>query len=153
MLQELTPRTAAGAALVAVAERLAFDFATRAGDHDRAGSYPFASIAGLRAAGYPAAPVPARFGGLGVRSVHDVIVASGRLARGDASVAIGINMHLVAVLPLARRWSMARAGGDARREQAYAASLRAIVADEVVIAAAMSEPGQDITRPSTTAVR
>ena len=28
-------------------------------------------------------------------SVHDVVVASSRLARGDASVAIGVNMHLV----------------------------------------------------------
>ena len=55
------------------------------------------------------------------------IVASGRLARGDASVAIGVNMHLVAVLSVARRWRMARAAGNARRERAFAESLRAIV--------------------------
>jgi alkylation response protein AidB-like acyl-CoA dehydrogenase len=48
---------------------------------------------------------------------------------------------------------MARTAGDARRERALARSLRAIAADGVVIAAAMSEPGQDLTRPATTAVR
>ena len=31
-------------------------------------------------------------------SVHDLVVASSRLARGDASVAIGVNMHLIAVM-------------------------------------------------------
>jgi alkylation response protein AidB-like acyl-CoA dehydrogenase len=150
---ELTARTPAGGRLVATAERLAEDFATRAGVHDRDGSYPFESIDALRRAGYFAAPVPAELGGLGVSSVHDVIVASGRLARGDASVAIGINMHLVVVLNLARRWRMARAVRNDRRERAFAASLRTIASDGVVMAAAMSERGQDLTRPSTTAVR
>jgi alkylation response protein AidB-like acyl-CoA dehydrogenase len=88
-----------------------------------------------------------------VSSVHDVIVASGRLARGDASVAIGVNMHLVVVLNLARRLQMARAAGNARRERAFADSLRAIAGRDVVIAAAMSERGQDLTRPSTMALR
>jgi len=153
MLQELTARTRAGEDLVAAAERLAEDFATRAGVHDRDGSYPFESIGALRRAGYLAAAVPEELGGLGVSSVHDVIVASGRLARGDASVAIGVNMHLVVGLNLARRWSMARATGNARRERAFARSLRTMASGDVVVAAAMSERGQDLTRPSTRAVR
>ena len=86
-------------------------------------------------------------------SVHDVIVASGRLARGDASLAIGVNMHMVVALNIARRWRARAAPATAARERALAASLRAIAADGVVIAAAMSEPGQDLTRPATTAVR
>ena len=85
-------------------------------------------------------------------SIHDAVVASGRLARGDASLAIGVNMHLVVVLNLARRWQMARAEGNARREQAFAGSLRTIGSGDVVMAAAMSEQGQDLTRPATTAV-
>ena len=153
MSMELTAKTAAGRALVATAERLAEDFAVRAAAHDRDGSYPFESIDSLRHAGYFAAPVPEELGGLGVSSVHDVIVASGRLARGDASVAIGVNMHLVVVLSLARRWRMARAAGNARRERAFAGSLRRIASDGIVMAAAMSERGQDLTRPVTEAVR
>jgi alkylation response protein AidB-like acyl-CoA dehydrogenase len=153
MAMELTARTPAGRDLVATAERLAEDFAGRAATHDRDGSYPFDSIAALRRVGYFAAPVPHAHGGLGVSSIHDVIVASGRLARGDASVAIGVNMHLVVVLNLARRWRMARAAGNTRRERAFAASLRAIAHGDVVMAAAMSEIGQDLTRPATSAVR
>ena len=153
MSMELTAKTAAGRALVATAERLAEDFAVRAAAHDRDGSYPFESIDSLRHAGYFAAPVPYELGGLGVSSVHDVIVASGRLARGDASVAIGVNMHLVVVLSVARRWRLARAAGNARRERAFAGSLRRIASDGIVMAAAMSERGQDLTRPVTEAVR
>jgi alkylation response protein AidB-like acyl-CoA dehydrogenase len=153
MPTELTARTDAGRSLVATAEGLADDFAGRAAAHDRDGAYPFASIEALRRAGYFTAPVPLALGGLGVSSVHDVIVASGRLARGDASVAIGVNMHLGVVLNLVRRWQMARAAGNARREQAFAASLRRLVDDAVVMAGATSEPGQDLSRPRTTAVR
>ena len=150
---ELTARTAAGRDLVALAERLAGDIAGAAARHDRDGTYPFEGVDALREAGYFGAPVPQELGGLGVGSVHDVIVASGRLARGDASLAIGVNMHLVVVLSLARRWQMARAAGNARREAAFAASLRDLASGGVVIAAAMSEPRQDLTRPSTSAVR
>ena len=153
MPMELTAKTAAGTELVATAERLAEDFAGRVAAHDRDGSYPFASIDALHRAGYFAAPVPAELGGLGVGSVHDAIVASGRLARGDGSVAIGVNMHLVVVLNLARRWHMARAVGNDRRERSFARSLRTIASGGVVMAAAMSEAGQDLTRPVTQAIR
>src|SRR3954452_14043308 len=153
MSMELTARTAAGADLVALAEWLAEDFASRAAAHDRDRTYPHESIRALREAGYLAAPAPAPLGGLGVSSVHDVVVASGRLARGDASVAIGVNMPLVAVIAMVRGWSMARAAGNTRRERAFAASISAIARDGDVIAAAMSEPGQDLTRPATRAVR
>jgi len=150
---ELTAKTRAGKRLVLLAETLADELATRASRHDREASFPFASVDALKRAGYFAAPIPRQFGGIGATSVHDVLVASSRLARGDASVAIGVNMHLVVVINLARRWQMARAAGNARREQAFAASLREVAAGKVVLAAAMSEPGQDLTRPTTTAVR
>ncbi|MGZ6680380.1 MAG: acyl-CoA dehydrogenase family protein [Solirubrobacteraceae bacterium] len=150
---ELTARTPAGAALVALAERLAEDLASRAAAHDRDGTYPHEGIRALRDADYLAAPVPAELGGLGVSSVHDLIVASGRLARGDASVAIGVNMHLVAVMALARRWRIAAAAGNARRVRAFAQSLESVARERSVIAAAMSEPRQDLTRPATRATR
>src|ERR671925_1586213 len=119
---ELTAHTEAGARLVATAERLAEQLAARAAEHDRDGTYPFEAIDALKAAGYFAAPVPVELGGLGVSSAHDLVVASSRLARGDASVAIGVNMHLVAVLNIERPRPVAVAAGAERRADAFASS-------------------------------
>jgi L-evernosamine nitrososynthase len=150
---ELTAHTDAGARLVAIAEELAGRFAARAADHDRDGTYPFEAIEALKRAGYFAAPVPVELGGLGVSSAHDLVAASSRLARGDASVAIGVNMHLVAVLNMERRRQVAVAAGAERRAGAFAASLERIRLNGVVLAAAISERGQDLTRPGTLATR
>jgi alkylation response protein AidB-like acyl-CoA dehydrogenase len=150
---ELSAHTHAGARLVAIAEDLSAELAARAAEHDRDGTFPFEAIDALRAAGYFAAPVPVELGGLGVSSAHDLVVASSRLARGDASVAIGVNMHLVAVLNMERRRQVAVAAGAERRARGFAASLEQIARDDVVLAAAISESGQDLTRPGTVAVR
>ena len=150
---ELTARTHAGARLVAIAEELAPELAAHAAEHDRAGSYPFEAIDALKAAGYFAAPVPVELGGLGVASAHDLVVASSRLARGDPSVAIGVNMHLVAVLNMERRRRVAVAAGADRRARGFASSLEQIARRGVVLAAAVSERGQDLTRPATRATR
>jgi alkylation response protein AidB-like acyl-CoA dehydrogenase len=150
---ELTARTDAGARLVALAEELSEELSARAAEHDRDGSYPFEAIDALRSAGYFAAPVPVELGGLGVSSAHDLVVASSRLARGDASVAIGVNMHLVAVLNMERRRQVAVAAGAERRARGFASSLERIARDGVVLAAAVSERGQDLTRPATLATR
>jgi alkylation response protein AidB-like acyl-CoA dehydrogenase len=150
---ELAARTDAGTRLVAVAEELSNDLAARAAEHDRDGTYPFEAIDALGAAGYFAAPVPAELGGLGVSSAHDLVVASSRLARGDASVAIGVNMHLVAVLNMERRRQVAVAAGQERRARGFASSLEQIARDGVVLAAAVSERGQNLTRPTTLATR
>ena len=64
MSMELNAKTEPGQRLVALAETLAADFATRATDHDREASYPFASIDALRAVGYFAAPIPTQYGGM-----------------------------------------------------------------------------------------
>jgi alkylation response protein AidB-like acyl-CoA dehydrogenase len=150
---ELTAHTDAGARLVAIAEQLAEGLAARAAEHDRDGSYPFEAIDALKRAGYFAAPVPVELGGLGVSSAHDLVVASSRLARGDASVAIGVNMHLIAVLNMERRRQVAVASGADRRARGFASSLEQIARDGVVLAAAISERGQDLTRPGTLATR
>jgi alkylation response protein AidB-like acyl-CoA dehydrogenase len=150
---ELTARTKAGARLVAIAEDLSEELTTCAGQHDRDRTYPFEAIEALKSAGYFAAPVPVELGGLGVSSAHDLVVASSRLARGDASIAIGVNMHLVAVLNMERRRAVAVAGGQERRARAFASSLQDIARHAVVLAAAISEPGQDLTRPVTRATR
>ena len=151
---ELAATTEPGARLVRLAETLAADFATRAAVHDRDASYPHASVDALRDSGYLAAAVPAEHGGMGVASVHDLIVAASRLARGDASVAIGANMHMAVLRNVLRRWEMAVAAGKDRRAAAFAATLDDIARGGTVIATAISEHGlQDLTRPATTARR
>jgi alkylation response protein AidB-like acyl-CoA dehydrogenase len=149
---ELIARTEPGERLVALAESLATEIGDRAAGHDREASFPFESLAAIKRSGYLAAPVPPELGGLGVTSVHDVLVASSRLARGDAALTLGVNMHLVFVLNVARLWQMATAAADERRAAAFGATM-AQVADGTVFGSAISEPRQDLTRPATTAVR
>jgi alkylation response protein AidB-like acyl-CoA dehydrogenase len=153
MSLELTARTEPGARLVALAETLANEIGPRASDHDRDGSFPFDSLATVKRSGYLVAPVPAQLGGLGLGSVHDLLVASSRLARGDAALTLGVNMHLLFVLNVARRWQIASAAGDERRARAFAQTLEQIAREGIVFASAGSEPGQDLTRPKTTATR
>ncbi|HYZ81329.1 MAG TPA: acyl-CoA dehydrogenase family protein [Solirubrobacteraceae bacterium] len=150
---ELKAHTAAGTRLVASAEQLSQQLAERAAEHDRDGTYPFEAIDALKTSRYFVAPIPLELGGLGVESTHDLIVASSRLARGNPSVAIGVNMHLVAVLNMLRRYQVALAGGAQRRARGFASGLARIVREDVVLAAAISERGQDLTRPATVATR
>jgi alkylation response protein AidB-like acyl-CoA dehydrogenase len=153
MALELMAGTTAGERLVVLAETLARELATRARAHDQSGTFPFESFDAVKGHGYFTAPIPAELGGLDVSSVHDLVVGSSRLARGDASLTLGVNMHLVYVLNVARRWQIAVASDDARRADALGASLGQIVRDGTVFAAASSELGQNLTRPATTATR
>jgi alkylation response protein AidB-like acyl-CoA dehydrogenase len=150
---ELSARTEAGARLVTLAERLAREIAPRAAAHDREASFPFESFEAVKASGYFTGAIPVELGGLGATSVHDVTVASSRLSRGDAALALGVNMHFAYVLNVVRRWQMARAADDERRSGALGESLAQIVREGTVFAAASSELGQDLTRPATTATR
>jgi alkylation response protein AidB-like acyl-CoA dehydrogenase len=153
MCLELTAKTEPGEGLVALAEVLAEELGGRASEHDREASFPHEGLAAIKGTGYLAAPIPAELGGLGVTSVHDVVVASSRLARGDAALTLGINMHLVFVLNVVRLWRVATASGDERRAAAFAATMEQVARDRTVFASAVSEPRQDLTRPATTATR
>ena len=86
-------------------------------------------------------------------SIHDVLVASSRLARGDPATTIGVNMHFAALINMVRSWRIAVARGeDAQGGGDRPTACRRVVAADVVFAAAVSEPSpQDLTRPSTTA--
>jgi alkylation response protein AidB-like acyl-CoA dehydrogenase len=153
MSLELKARTEPGARLVALAETLANEIGPRAADHDRDASFPFDSFSAVKQSGYFAAPVPERLGGLGATSVHDLLVASSRLARGDAALTLGVNMHLVFVLSVVRRWQIATTAGDERRARAFGETLEEVARDGTVFASAGSELRQDLTRPKTTAKR
>jgi alkylation response protein AidB-like acyl-CoA dehydrogenase len=153
MSLELTAKTQPGERLIVLAEALAGEIGERAAVHDRAASFPFDSFAAIKKSGYFAAPIPEQMGGLGVTSVHDVLVASSRLARGDASLTLGVNMHLVFLLNVVRRWQRATAAQDERRSRAFATTLTQIARDGTVFASAGSEFRQDLTRPATVAAR
>jgi alkylation response protein AidB-like acyl-CoA dehydrogenase len=150
---ELTARSEPGGRLVSLAETLAEEIAPRAAAHDRDASFPFDSFAILKQSGYFIAPIPEGLGGLGVTSLHDVVVASSRLARGDAALTLGVNMHFAYLINVVSRWQTAVAAGDERRAGAFGGTLERIARDGTVFAAAGSEVGQDLTRPATTAVR
>ncbi len=121
MSLELTARTEAGARLAALADELAAEIAPHAAKHDRDASFPFESFATIKESGYFLAPIPEELGGLGVVSLHDLVVAQSRLARGDAALALGVNMHFVLVLSMAQRWELAtcsrRRAADGRLRQ------------------------------------
>ena len=112
-----------------------------------ASRYPFASVDALKRAGYFAAPVPAEHGGLGVTSVHDVVVAvepprpRRRVGRHRREHAPGRPDEHRAALAHGRR-------GRRRPPRRRVRRRRWRIAREgAVIAAAISEPGQDLTRP------
>lgn len=112
---ELEANTEPGRRLVALAEDLAADFATRADRHDHEGSIAHENVEALRRTGYLAAPIPRECGGMGVDPVHDVLVAATRLARGDASTTIGLNMHLGNAMRRVRGWRRAPTSGNRAR--------------------------------------
>lgn len=147
---EVRARSEAGRDATAVVEALGPALAARAAEADRDGRFPHASLDDLRAHRHLALAVPAEAGGLGVESVHDLLVVASRLARFDPALAIGVNMHHVSVLALARAWRSA--AGD--RAPLLLAVLEGLASSGQAIAAAVSEPPpQDLSRPTTRARR
>ena len=61
------------------AERFANQFAAAAIDHDRDATFATEHLEALRQGRFLVAPIPVEFGGGGVSSVHDVLVAVSRL--------------------------------------------------------------------------
>src|SRR5215211_7499650 len=141
---QLEAMTEPGRRLVMLAEELAADFATRAAQHDREGSFAHENVEALRRSGYLGAPIPVECGGMGVESVHDLLVASSRLARGDASTTIGVNMHLSNVVRMVRRWRAAEAAGDRAAAARTRQEMEQVGAGRMIIAATMTEAGREL---------
>jgi alkylation response protein AidB-like acyl-CoA dehydrogenase len=153
---ELGPVSPAGARLVELAEKHAAEFAATADEHDRRGSFPFAHWDHMRQSGLLAASVPTELGGLGVGTVSDLVVAVSRLARGDASIAIGAAMHLTAFWYFARLAAGEAAGAaEGAAEGAFGPMLKLLLRrcarGHVVACVAISEPGTTLGWPRTTA--
>src|SRR5687768_5505594 len=95
---ELGADTDTGADMVAAATRFAAEFADGAMAHDQDGTFALEHLEKLRADRFLVAPVPCEFGGGGVTAIHDILVASSRLAQGDPATAIGVNMHFAGLI-------------------------------------------------------
>jgi alkylation response protein AidB-like acyl-CoA dehydrogenase len=150
---QLQPITESGKRLVALSEQHATDFATRAEQHDREGSFPFENITALQDSGVMAACVPRDLGGFGVDSVHDLTVSINRLARGDGSTAIAANMHLGVSWLLARQWNVLHAKGDVQAADSLGNLLQAISARQLILSNPASEAGTDFLHGLTTATK
>ncbi|MCA9672150.1 MAG: acyl-CoA/acyl-ACP dehydrogenase [Myxococcales bacterium] len=80
--------------LCARLEPLVPRFAERAEAHDRDGTFPHENFEALRQLGYLAAAVPREHGGGGY-GLADITRAQVLIARGDASTALSVGMHLM----------------------------------------------------------
>jgi alkylation response protein AidB-like acyl-CoA dehydrogenase len=128
--------------LVALAGRLADEFAERAAEHDREGTFPFENYDRMREEGYLGLTVPEELGGMGA-GLYDLVLAQERLAAGDGSTALAVNMHVSPIGQLASLW---RASGDER----LADVLRRAADGSLVYASMSAEPGDPLLQSSTT---
>jgi alkylation response protein AidB-like acyl-CoA dehydrogenase len=130
MQRSLTPRQEE---IVALAGRLADEFAERAGEHDRENTFPAENWDRMRDDGFLRLTVPKELGGMG-GGLYDLFIAQERLAQGDASTALAVTMHLSPALQFAMAWRRLR---DERNEW----YLRGIADGRIVVASVTSEPG------------
>jgi alkylation response protein AidB-like acyl-CoA dehydrogenase len=129
-------------------DQLAEAFAARADKHDRDGTFAYENADDMRAAGLAKLPVPAAFGGYGFNLYQCTLVLE-HLARGDASTALGLAMHLHVM------GSLAEQGGWP--DAAYRAMCEEVVRHGALVNSAASEPEMGSPSrgglPATTAVR
>src|SRR5688500_4507461 len=130
MRRPLTPRQRE---LVELAGRLADTFAERAAGHDRENTFPVENYDDLHEAGYLKLTVPEELGGGGA-TLPELVLAQERLAMGDGSTALAVNMH---VSPIGQWASVWRETRDDRLEEL----LRGGAAGEGIWAALTAEPG------------
>ncbi|MGZ6252446.1 MAG: acyl-CoA dehydrogenase family protein [Candidatus Binataceae bacterium] len=82
--------------IIAMAKELAQEFAPRAEQHDREGSFPFENIARLKETGYTTLTTPKEYGGWGA-DPFTFILAQEQLVQGCCATGFAINMHLNSV--------------------------------------------------------
>jgi acyl-CoA dehydrogenase len=131
--------------IVSTAQRLAGEFRTRAAEYDRTAEFPAENYRRMREEGYLAAPVPEELGGGGA-DLLTMARAQEALARGCASTALAVNMHLFQIGTTADTW---RSGNTAVEPL-----LKRVAVEGIVIASNGAEAivAGDFT-PSTTAER
>ena len=150
---ELKALTEPGKRMVDLAEEHSANFAATAAEHDREGTFPIENVTAMKKSGFSAAGVPVEFGGMGVTSVHDCIVALNRLGRGEASTPLAFTMHLSRTLSTARALRLAIASGNQARRRRSEEMLKKIGAGELFITVANSERGADVRTSKTLATK
>ena len=150
---ELKALTEPGKRMVDLAEEHSANFAATAAEHDREGTFPNENVTAMKKSGFSAAGVPVEFGGMGVTSVHDCIVALNRLGRGEASTPLAYTMHLSRTLSTARALRLAIASGNHARRRRSEEMLKKIGAGELFITVANSERGADVRTSKTLATK
>src|SRR5713226_2818522 len=118
---------------LALAGQLADDFATRAAQHDREGTFPFENYEAMRKAGYLGLSIPLQLGGMGA-SLLEMCMAQERLAMGDPSTALAVTMHVSPIGQLATLW-------EAGVRPELESFLRDAAAGKIVYASMSAEPG------------
>jgi len=150
---ELKALTETGKRMVELAEKHAADFAVTADEYDRKGVFPVENVTALRKSGFAAAAVPEEFGGMGVTSNHDCMVAMNRLGRAEGSTPLAFIMHLSRTLGTARALRRAIATGNQALQGRSEELLKKIGAGELIITVANSEPGANIRTSRTLATK
>ena len=150
---ELKALTEPGKRMVDLAEEHSANYAATAAEHDREGTFPIENVTAMKKSGFSAAGVPVEFGGMGVTSVHDCIVALNRLGRGEASTPLAYTMHLSRTLSTARALRLAIASGNQARQRRSEEMLKKIGAGELFITVANSERGADVRTSKTLATK
>ncbi|MCH7737556.1 MAG: acyl-CoA/acyl-ACP dehydrogenase [Chloroflexi bacterium] len=150
---ELKALTEPGERMVKLAEKHAADFAVSAAENDREETFPVENITALKKSGFAAAAVPKEFGGMGVSSIHDCVVAVSRLGRADGATSLAFTMHLFRTLLTVRALRDAVVAGDQARRDRSEELLKKIGAGELIIAVANAERGASILTSQTLATK
>ncbi len=146
---ELQPGTNAGRRFTETAEGLIATLRSRSAASDQQSIVCAENFEDLQRTGIAAAFVPEALGGFGLESVHDWLTGISRLARGDGSTAIAINMHLGVSRGMALAFD--RLQKHDQPLESVAAPLIAIASGKMLICATATERGTDNLHPFTTA--
>ncbi|MFI6289061.1 acyl-CoA dehydrogenase family protein [Streptomyces sp. NPDC051018] len=126
--------------LAELGARLAAEFAPRAREHDRDRTTATENLALLRDSGLYGVAIPRELGGLGARTTQWLATVEA-LAQGDASTALGFNMHYVATRIIS---TLDAVPAEARKRVADL-----VVGDGALICAPLSEPSASSLLPAT----
>jgi len=143
----LGAKTKAGQIFVTAAESHIGSFRERAAQHDLDGSFPFENFEDMRSSGVLAAAIPAEYGGLGVESLHDLMIGLSRIGRGDAATAIAANMHIAGGAVIVRMLRQAQATSATGMIDLLEDLLRKVGQEGYVMCFPTTEPGTDLATP------